>query len=171
MATFIDRLNFAVAQREGELGTRILKKDLAAAAGVSSSAVTLWFQGKTEELKAASLLGLASYLKVRVEWLRDKDGPMRATGAAAAHLEKLSAAGHSLDGLSREARKLIDLIAAADRAKLLTKETLNAFTVILGQASAHSPAPVDLTSARSIERAEALVASHQPKRQKGKGAA
>lgn len=168
MATFIDRLNFAIAQREGELGVRILKKDLAAAAGVSSSSVTLWYQGKTEELKAASLFGLAEYLKVRAEWLRDKDGPMRGTGRG--DVPAKPAVDPLLDGLSREAKKLIESIAMADHAKLVSKDTLNAIQLLLNEATA-SKRPVDLTSARSIARAEALVASHQPKRQKGKGAA
>ncbi|WP_432778690.1 helix-turn-helix domain-containing protein [Burkholderia gladioli pv. alliicola] len=73
----MDRLLHAIAIREGELGHRIMKKDLAKAAKVSSSAVTLWYKGSTEQLKAESLFGLARYLKVRPEWLRDKDGPMR----------------------------------------------------------------------------------------------
>ncbi|SDV47931.1 Cro/C1-type HTH DNA-binding domain-containing protein [Chitinasiproducens palmae] len=73
----MDRLQQAIATREGELGVRILKKDLARAANVSSSAVTLWYKGSTEQLKAESLFGLARYLRVRPEWLRDNVGPMR----------------------------------------------------------------------------------------------
>ncbi|WP_186067970.1 helix-turn-helix domain-containing protein [Burkholderia gladioli] len=106
-ATFMDRLQRAIEIREGELGHRIMKKDLAKAAKVSSSAVTLWYKGSTEQLKAESLFGLARYLKVRPEWLRDKDGPMRdgsvkADDAAVAEPPTSSAAQAAIDAI-REA--------------------------------------------------------------------
>jgi transcriptional regulator with XRE-family HTH domain len=174
MHSFIDRLNFAIAQRERETGLRILKKDLAAAAGVTSSAVTLWFKGVedggTNELKASSIHGLAKYLKVRAEWLRDKDGPMRATGAPTQTAQEAPA--HELpDNLSREAKRLVYLIVEADREKTVSRETLNALTLLFNQSVARPTAPIDLTTARSIARAEELVAGHQPKRRQGKGAA
>lgn len=173
MLSFIDRLNAAIAQRERELGERILKKDLAAAAGVTSSAVTLWFKGVedggTNELKAASILGLSKYLKVRVEWLRANDGPMRTSNTPA---HQAPAPEQLLtDSLSREARKLVDLITAADREKTISKETFNAFALILGKTASDHSNVADQTTKRSIERAHTLIKSAQPKRKKGKGAA
>ncbi|KVM70142.1 hypothetical protein WJ60_09920 [Burkholderia ubonensis] len=131
LATFIDRLTYAISIRERELGTPILKKDLAAAADVSSSAVTLWYKGKTEELKAASLFGLAKYLKVRPEWLWNKVGQMRdgelKRESAAAPIPKLSAA----------AQKAVDAITAADKNGLPT----NVLSAIAALVNAIPPAP------------------------------
>ncbi|MCA8492583.1 hypothetical protein [Burkholderia arboris] len=110
LATFIDRLAHATQIREGELGVKILKKDLASAADVSSSAVTLWYKGSTEELKAASLFGLARYLKVRPEWLWNKIGPMRDGDAP-------DAVADAPDELrSRAARAAVDALRSADTA-------------------------------------------------------
>ena len=106
----MDRLLHAIAIRESELGHRIMKKDLAKAANVSSSAVTLWYKGSTEQLKAESLFGLARYLKVRPEWLRDKAGPMR-DGEM-----EVEAAAPSIDDVSAPARAAIEAIREADAA-------------------------------------------------------
>jgi hypothetical protein len=166
-ATFIERLNLAVAQREGELGMRILKKDLAAAAEVSSSAVTLWYKGDTLDLKAASIFGLASYLKVRAEWLYGNSGPMRRElGRNPVHEHR-----EPVDVVSRDAGELIEMIRSADKAGAASKETLRAMKTLLGQIVGSQDAPIDLTGARSIRRAEQLVESHQPKVKRGKGAA
>src|SRR5690242_43862 len=111
MATFVDRLNHAIAIREGELGAHIYKKDLARAAAVSPSAVTQWLQGTTEELKAASLFGLAAYLKVRPEWLWKKEGPMRSgssSGQKTATAEEPAA-----PKVSQPAARFIAIIEAA----------------------------------------------------------
>ncbi|HDR9358153.1 TPA: hypothetical protein QDB44_004049 [Burkholderia vietnamiensis] len=110
LATFIERLTHAIHIREGELGVKILKKDLASAADVSSSAVTLWYKGSTEELKAASLFGLSRYLKVRPEWLWNKVGPMRDGDAR----EEDAAASTALR--SRTAQAAVDAIRSADAA-------------------------------------------------------
>ncbi|HDR9029919.1 TPA: hypothetical protein QDB14_004141 [Burkholderia vietnamiensis] len=110
LATFIDRLGHAIEIREAELGMKILKKDLANAADVSSSAVTLWYKGSTEELKAASLFGLARYLKVRPEWLWNKIGPMRDGGAVDQSADQADAPR------SRAAQAAIDAIRDADTA-------------------------------------------------------
>ncbi|PJO24883.1 hypothetical protein [Burkholderia glumae] len=110
--TFLDRLHHAISIREGEIGHRILKKDLASAAKVSSSAVTLWFKGSTEHLKAESLFGLAAYLKVRPEWLRDKKGPMRDGEMAAEATAELE------PPVSGAAQAAIDAIREADAAGL-----------------------------------------------------
>ena len=166
---FIERLNLAIAHREGELGTHIRKMDLASAAGVSPSAVTLWYKGKTNELKAASILGLASYLKVRVEWLRDNSGPMR-NGATAQSAES-AVVQSPLDGVSNGAKTLIETIIAADRAKALSPDLIGALTTVVTQKASRGAAPTDLTKARLRQRAESLVAKHQPKAKKGKGAA
>ncbi|WP_186262279.1 helix-turn-helix domain-containing protein [Burkholderia gladioli] len=106
----MDRLQHAIAIREGELGHRIMKKDLAKAAGVSSSAVSLWYKGSTEHLKAESLFGLARYLKVRPEWLRDKDGPMRDGGM------ETDEATVAEPAVSSAAQAAIDAIREADAA-------------------------------------------------------
>lgn len=110
LPTFIDRLGHAIQIREGELGVKILKKDLASAADVSSSAVTLWYKGSTEELKAASLFGLARYLKVRPEWLWNKIGPMR-DGEAQPEVADAMELLHS-----RPARAAVEAIRSADAA-------------------------------------------------------
>jgi transcriptional regulator with XRE-family HTH domain len=169
-ATFIDRLNLAIAHREGELGVHIRKIDLADAAGVSPSAVTLWYKGKTQDLKAASILGLAAYLKVRVEWLRENSGPMRQGGAALA--TEPTAAQSFTDGVSDAAKELIGAIIAADRAKELSPDLVSALLTVVRQKTARNkPKATDLMNARLRQRAEALVAKHQPKPRKGKGAA
>ncbi|MBU9382078.1 helix-turn-helix domain-containing protein [Burkholderia gladioli] len=108
LTSFMDRLLHAISVREGELGTRILKKDLAKAAKVSSSAVTLWYSGSTEQLKAESLFGLARYLKVRPEWLRDDAGAMR-DGTLATE-----AADPNETTISSSAQAAIDAIRDAD---------------------------------------------------------
>lgn len=168
MATFVDRLNHAIALREGELGTHIYKKDLARAAAVSPSAVTQWLQGTTEELKAASLFGLAAYLKVRPEWLWKKEGPIRAGSAA----QKAAATEEPLAAkVSQPAARFIATIEAADRDGLISGTALQAFQDLFERFIEREPSVADLTSQRSIERAEQLVASHQPKQKKGKGAA
>lgn len=53
-----------------------LKTEVANAAGVSASAVSQWFKGDTKSLKADSILALAKFLRVQVEWLKDGIGPM-----------------------------------------------------------------------------------------------
>ncbi|BDD93513.1 hypothetical protein PanNE5_29530 [Pandoraea sp. NE5] len=53
-----------------------LKADVAKAAGVSASAVSQWFRGDTKSLKAGSILALAKFLRVQVDWLKDGTGPM-----------------------------------------------------------------------------------------------
>lgn len=171
--TFIERLNHAVEMRSRELGESIRRIDLAAAAEVSPSAVTLWYkaaeEGRTTELRAASILGLARYLKVRVEWLRDNQGPMRVNGQIErAEDPRLDDDRH---GISDEARELIDMITAADRSHAVSKETLHAVTHIFGQMTGNQRGAVDLAAARLRQRAERLVERHQPKAKKGKGAA
>ena len=170
LLTFVDRLSHAVAIREGELGMKILNKDLARAAEVSDSAVTLWYQGKTEKLKAASLFNLAKYLKVRPEWLWNEEGPMRTNGIGVP--QALPAVLVTPDvGLSREAGKLIEMITEADKAHTITKDTLHAFSTILGKTLVQKPAISDLTAAGMRKRMTKIVADHQPKPKKGKGAA
>jgi transcriptional regulator with XRE-family HTH domain len=170
MATFIDRLKHAIALRQQELGRRILKKELAEAAGVSPSAVTQWLNGDTEDLKAASLLGIAKFLRVRAEWLRDKAGPIKPNG----DYREPDAVPHvpdaTLSGVSGEAKALIESIASADRDKTVPKEVLNAFALLFSRATATN-ASAEITMKRSIRRAQDLVASDQPKRKRGKGAA
>lgn len=155
MNTFPERLKYAVELRERELGESILKKDLAAAAKVSPSAVTWWYQGKTHDLKADSILRVAKFLCVRVEWLKDKKGPMKEneqpSGHAAAdtldEMSLLSARAERLVAshdttprvhndepeLSNEARTLINKIKMVDQEKTVTKEVLQAFNVIFDE--------------------------------------
>lgn len=172
LATFIDRLNHAAAIRSDELGMKILQKDLAKAAGVSSSAVTLWFQGKTEQLKAASLFGLAQYLKVRVEWLWNEEGPMRATGTTPSgtgpRVDASTPSPRREESLSREAGRLVELITHADHEKAVPKETLRAFSVIFAASAGQSSrgAAPDLAAAQ--RDAEAQLEAKQPKHRRAK---
>lgn len=174
IATFVDRLNHAAAIRSDELGMKILQKDLAKAAGVSSSAVTLWLQGTTEQLKAASLFGLAKYLKVRVEWLWNEEGPMRATGETSAgkapHGSDRTPSTHPEEGLSREAGKLVELIAQADHEKAVPKETLRAFSVIFAASAGQSHRGTKPDLAAAQRDAEAQFEAKQPKTRRSKKA-
>ncbi len=77
MKMFVDRLTAAVADYEHANGRKLLKKELAEAAGVSSAAVSLWYKGATQSLKADPVLRLASFLGVRAEWLSEGRGPMK----------------------------------------------------------------------------------------------
>ncbi|MFL9904713.1 S24 family peptidase, partial [Paraburkholderia fungorum] len=76
MKTTISRLKFAVLDREKARGKRILKKDLAAAAGVSSPAVTNWWNNENTELEARCVFGLAKFLEISPEWLQSGRGRM-----------------------------------------------------------------------------------------------
>ncbi|WP_459716063.1 hypothetical protein [Paraburkholderia sp. 2C] len=166
MLNFIDRLKNAIALRERELGTRILKKDLAEAAEVSSSAVTYWFKGAegggTNELKAGSILGLARYLKVRVEWLRDNDGPMRPADAKPAE----SAAAQSDVNLSKEAKRLIGMIESADRNRSVSSDVMGAFAIIFGSAMSPGTGARNVGRARTSARLEKLILKGQPARRR-----
>ena len=53
------------------------KKELATAAGVSPSAVTLWEQGDTKGLKPDNLVAAARALEVTTDWLAVGKGPMK----------------------------------------------------------------------------------------------
>lgn len=77
--TFVGRLLHAKKMREAELGRSIDDKDIAQAAHISPSAFSQWIKEKvnTENLKADPVIKVASYLKVRAEWLWEKKGPMR----------------------------------------------------------------------------------------------
>lgn len=155
MNTFPERLKHAVELRERELGERILKKEIAAAANVSPSAVTWWYQGKTHDLKADSILRVAKFLRVRVEWLKDKKGPMKESGQPSVHaaaetsdeMSLLAARAERLVAshgttprayedepeLSKEARTLINKIKIVDQEKTVTKDVLQAFNVIFDE--------------------------------------
>jgi phage repressor protein C with HTH and peptisase S24 domain len=76
MRTTISRLKLAVLSREKDWGKKILKKDLAAAAGVSSPAVTNWWNNENTELEARCVFGLAKFLKISPEWLQSGRGQM-----------------------------------------------------------------------------------------------
>ncbi|WP_213761779.1 helix-turn-helix domain-containing protein [Caballeronia sp. dw_19] len=151
---------------------KILQKDLAKAAGVSSSAVTLWLQGTTEQLKAASLFGLAKYLKVRVEWLWNEEGPMRAAGTTLHGAGPRDGAPTTApvrdDSLSREAVKLVGLIAHADHEKAVPKETLRAFSVIFAATVGQSNrgATPDLAAAQRDAEAQFEERQSKPRRRK-----
>jgi SOS-response transcriptional repressor LexA len=56
------------------LKAAVTKSELAAAAGVSPSAVTQWENGDTKTLKSASLLSAARILRVNYEWLATGKG-------------------------------------------------------------------------------------------------
>ncbi|MHB9833857.1 hypothetical protein Q8F57_003360 [Paraburkholderia terrae] len=164
--TFAERLKQAVAQRERELGERILKKEIAAAAGVTSSAVTLWFKGTTHDLKADPILRLAKFLRVRVEWLKDARGPMK--GDSAAQLELIAPDEiHRTSPLSKDAQAVIELIMKGDRDGALTKETLRALRVLITATPAqHAASANTLREAHAI--AEQQIAAKQPRPKKKK---
>ena len=172
MSTFAERLMRAVAHRERELGERILKKDIAASAGVTSSAVTLWFQGKTHDLKADPIMKLAKFLRVRIEWLKDDKGPMvEQSGATTAQLSTRPEPAPRPIELSKDADLLIELIARNDRNGSLSKETLRALRVIV-TASASEPRAVGVDPLQEAHaRAEQQVAAKQPRPRQKKSAA
>lgn len=72
----ITRLKNAVAIREESWNRRILKKELAQAAGVSSAAVTNWWKNETTELEARCVFGLSKFLSISPEWLQSGKGGM-----------------------------------------------------------------------------------------------
>jgi SOS-response transcriptional repressor LexA len=76
MKTMISRLKSAVKNREAAWGRRILKKDLATAAGVSPPAVTNWWNNENTELEARCIFGLSKYLGIAPEWLQSGRGSM-----------------------------------------------------------------------------------------------
>ena len=57
------------------------KTALAKACGVSSGAVTQWFTGQVQTLKAFTAISAASYLGVEPLWLTEGRGPMRRDNA------------------------------------------------------------------------------------------
>src|ERR1700756_4641888 len=76
MKTMIQRLKQAKAAREAARGITILKKDLAKAAGVSSAAVSNWWNNENTELEARCVFGLAKFLEISPEWLQSGRGQM-----------------------------------------------------------------------------------------------
>lgn len=78
MKTTITRLKRAVSDREATWNRKILKKELAAAAGVSSAAVSNWWSNETTELKAECVFGLAKFLQISPTWLQSGRGGMDA---------------------------------------------------------------------------------------------
>lgn len=161
-----------MAHREREQGERILKKDIAAAAGVTSSAVTLWFQGKTHDLKADPIMRLARFLRVRIEWLKDDKGPMiESSIATTGQVSPQPEPAPVTTDLSKDADLLIELIARNDRNGSLSKETLRALRVIV-TASAGEPRAVGVDPLQEARaRAEQQVAAKQPRPRQKKSAA
>lgn len=76
MKTMIARLKAAKLRREKDWGREILKKELAKAAGVTSSAVSGWLSNENTTLKAQSVFGLAKFLRISPEWLQSGRGGM-----------------------------------------------------------------------------------------------
>jgi len=172
MITFADRLKRAMAHRESETGERILKKEIAAAAGVTSSAVTLWIQGKTHNLKADPIMKLAKYLRVRIEWLKDGKGPMveAPAGAADPAASQPEVVRRPIE-LSKDADALIELIAQNDRNGSLSRETLRALRVIVSASAAEPRAAAADPLKEAHARAEQQVAAKQPRQRQKKSAA
>ncbi|MFP3564725.1 helix-turn-helix domain-containing protein [Paraburkholderia sp. SIMBA_030] len=133
MKTFIDRLKEAVELRERETGEKIQKKELAAAAGVTSSAVTLWYKGTTANVKADAMFRLARFLRVRVEWLKYGRGSIKPDSAEPElfHAEPGDWSALIEPALSPDAKKLVERIIAADQDKQVAKEIWKAMSAIV----------------------------------------
>lgn len=69
--SFTARLHYAMGLR----GVR-QKSDIAEAGGISTAAVSLWFNGSAGEVDDEKVVALAKFLRVEPEWLRDGTGPM-----------------------------------------------------------------------------------------------
>jgi SOS-response transcriptional repressor LexA len=92
MKTTITRLMHAVTDRESAWNRRILKKELAQAAGVTSSAVSFWLNNEDTELKAECVFGLAKFLRISAEWLQSGKGDMLAVQHDPAFTDSLNTA-------------------------------------------------------------------------------
>jgi transcriptional regulator with XRE-family HTH domain len=164
MKTFIDRLQHAVELRQRETGEKILKKELAAAAGVTSSAVSLWYDGTTTNVKADVIFRLARFLRVRVEWLKYGRGAIKDGDSAVPELpgsEPVDWTALIEPHLSPDAKKLVDYIVAADHDKKVTKDIWKALTAIVHGLAHGMPdgmiiSDVDATIVRAISEAGKL---------------
>lgn len=72
MSTLAERLNEVMTKNPSLTKTGLWK-----ACGLSSGAVTHWFNGSTKELKGDNLLKAAVYLGVNVDWLSNGKGDMQ----------------------------------------------------------------------------------------------
>lgn len=72
MTTLAERLNEVMTKNPSLTKTGLWK-----ACGLSSGAVTHWFNGSTKELKGDNLLKAAVYLGVNVDWLSNGKGDMQ----------------------------------------------------------------------------------------------
>lgn len=72
MSTLAERLNEVMSKNPSLTKTGLWK-----ACGLSSGAITHWFNGSTKELKGDNLLKAASYLGVNVDWLSNGKGDMQ----------------------------------------------------------------------------------------------
>ncbi|OJA74499.1 hypothetical protein BGV72_24405 [Burkholderia ubonensis] len=108
MKTVIARLKHAVSYREREWGRDIKKKDLADAAGVTSSAVTNWWKNETTVLKAECVFGLANFLAINSEWLQSGRGKM--IDAPSKHIPP----EHDAPGIGQESGLIAGLISHSE---------------------------------------------------------
>jgi len=69
--SFTARLHYAMGLR----GVR-QKSHIAEAGGVSTAAVSLWFNGSADAVDDEKVIALAKFLRVEPVWLRDGTGPM-----------------------------------------------------------------------------------------------
>jgi transcriptional regulator with XRE-family HTH domain len=153
MKTFIDRLKHAVELRERETGEKILKKELAAAAGVTSSAVSLWYDGSTSNVKADVIFRLARFLRVRVEWLKYERGPVKESDGSApgaADEEPVDPFAQMRSHLSNDAKRLVDQIIEADHDKKISKETWKALSAIVHGLTDRMPNGTTISGADAI---------------------
>lgn len=75
MNTLQERISIAFNYAKQKDKT-VSKTNLAAASGVSRQAVSQWFTGATKSLDSTTLFKVATYLKVRPEWLDGQGGSM-----------------------------------------------------------------------------------------------
>lgn len=93
LASVGSRLAYAMDVR-GKTG-----RDVAKAAGVTEATISQWKNDVTASFDAGTALRVCNFLRIRMEWLLWKDGPMETPAVAAAATELMSKA--PIDSLQR----------------------------------------------------------------------
>jgi transcriptional regulator with XRE-family HTH domain len=101
-----------IHQRMSDLG--LSQRELASSCGVSAPAVNDWLSGKTQSLKASTLLKAAKVLAVNPQWLESGLGVK-----SPREDNRVSDTASLLDPLANQLHRVVDYLPPEDQSKLL----------------------------------------------------